>query len=284
MNAKKGTQLYPFITENYRGYLDYFDVEGKDVLCAGKACDGILNLALKGAKTIYCFDENPLVPFLFEFKRASVIKLNNPEQYMTFVIDTTSRSHTLNTRGYDAIKTELPDDARMFWDKAVALGPLGDESIGLVNPLKDLSEREKLYFFEKANPYLDVKNFKKLKEMLIGNETEFIFGQSSIYKLDTHKPYKTPEESHKNFSRRYDAIFTSNLNYATKPIKHKQYAAGRLTEMLRPGGMAQVIYQYEPRHKQATFYSEDQFEKISFQHLQHKNLQSLIVRMKGPDK
>ena len=62
------SRIYPFVTENVAGYIDYFDFENKSLLTLGSSGDQILNAFYNGARDITLFDINEYAKYYVYLK------------------------------------------------------------------------------------------------------------------------------------------------------------------------------------------------------------------------
>ena len=76
--------VYPFTTENISGYIDKFDLKGKNLLTLGSSGDQALNAILRGCKDITAYDICPFAKEYFYLKKAAIMCLSR-EDYLRFL-------------------------------------------------------------------------------------------------------------------------------------------------------------------------------------------------------
>lgn len=74
-------KIYPFATENVKGYFKRLDLQGKKVLTVGSSLDQAFNACLLGAKDITILDINPATEEFFHLKKEVILKVDRQDLY-----------------------------------------------------------------------------------------------------------------------------------------------------------------------------------------------------------
>ena len=77
------TRIYPFTTENIKGYLSLFDLNNKSLLTVGSSGDQVLNAILGGVSNIDVYDLCPFSEEYYNLKRAAIEVLSR-EEFLNF--------------------------------------------------------------------------------------------------------------------------------------------------------------------------------------------------------
>ncbi len=196
--SQKFTRIYPFTTENIKGYLEQYDFTNQTVLTVGASGDHILNLILLGATKIDYFDINPFTEFYIELKLAAVKALEYEEFEEYFFYNNWAHFSTqkcMDIKLYQKISFYLPSHIRTFWD-SLYLEFSGEEI--LYSKLFEANELPSDVIKE-INPYLNRKQFYRLKEKLLQNKYKLHFYEGNLKDLPS------------KLKKKYHAIILSNV-------------------------------------------------------------------------
>ncbi len=165
------TSIYPFTTENIKGYLDLMDVSNKDILTVGASGDQTLNLLVKGAKDVDYFDTNPFTKMYFNLKWAAIKALDLEEYLEFFCIDAFPNNPNIsasafNIDTYYKIVPYLDKVTHNFWDKLY----LKQTGIAIRKSPLFSNDEESVLVLPKINDYLNKEEFENLKNILITRE------------------------------------------------------------------------------------------------------------------
>ena len=139
--------IYPFATENVKGYFERMDLKGKSVLTVGSSLDQTFNAIVLGAKKITVFDISPKTVEFFKIKRDIILSHERKDLYK---ILTTKQ-----------LRKDLKET----------------QNISLS---KDMLKGEQVY---SVNNYLESEyKYQLLKKLLKEVDIEFITGD--IFKID----------------------------------------------------------------------------------------------------
>ncbi len=233
--------IYPFATENIKGYLDSMDVIGKDILTVGASGDQTLNLLVNGAKTVDYFDVNPFAEMYFNLKCAAIKAISLEEYYEFFSRDAFPNDPNIfdtafNIDIYYKIEPYLDKETRNFWN-ALYMKQTG---IKIRKSSLFSIDEESVLVLPKINEYLTKEGFEKAKNILDAKvQTKFI--KSNITRL--------PSKLTKN----YDYILLSNIaQYLDKIYDKNQLLMfkkliTKLSNSLNANGKMMVSYLYTPK-------------------------------------
>lgn len=195
----KFVSIYPFTTENIKGYLDLMDVKGKDVLTVGASGDQTLNLLVRDVNSVDYFDMNPFTKMYFDLKCAA-IKILSVEEYLQFfcydafpsTFKKNNNAFSINT--YHKISPHLEASTRRFWDSLY----LEQNGVDIRKSMLFSTDEEPFKVLPKVNDYLSEDSFEKLRTiMLTKDEPRFI--ETNITKLSS------------KLTKKYDYILLSNI-------------------------------------------------------------------------
>ena len=119
-------KIYPFSTENIKGYLDYFDLYNKSLLTIGSSGDQVLNSYYNGCRDITLLDINPFCKYYLNLKIAGIISLS----YEEFVYFFFPKINNKNNRAYfhfDLFKKlavvlkEIDLESYTFFDRKISV-------------------------------------------------------------------------------------------------------------------------------------------------------------------
>ena len=177
--------IYPFATENIKGYINTFDFKNKSLLTIGSSGDQVLNAINAGCKDITVFD---ICPFTREYLylKAAAIHFMNPMKFFEFFsyrnyqLDMFKNKRAFTDTVFPKLLSNLKDmdrDVYFFWNQ-------------LFKRYRGMKIRTRLFMrneynykaISKMNNYLySSDNFKKLRERIdIIKDINFI--QGDIFK------------------------------------------------------------------------------------------------------
>ena len=139
--------IYPFATENVKGYFERMNLKGKSVLTVGSSLDQVFNAMVLGAKKITVFDISPKTFEFFKIKKDIILSHDRKDLY-----------NILTTK---EMRKELKE-------------------MHNISLSKDMLKEEQVY---SVNNYLESEyKYKLLKQLLKETEIEFIIGD--IFKIE----------------------------------------------------------------------------------------------------
>lgn len=206
--SEKFNRLYPFTTENIKGYLGQYDFKNQSILTVGASGDHILNLILLGATEIDYFDINPFTEFYVELKLAAVKALEEEEFISYFSGNNYYESEGFfGVQLYHKISPYLSAPIRSFWD-SLYLEFTGNEI--RISKLFDDDEPSRRVLSD-INLYLEKENYDKLKNTLLQNHYKIQFYEQNLNDL----PIK--------LQKKYHAILLSNIGqYLDKMYNYEE--------------------------------------------------------------
>lgn len=230
------SSLYPFSTENIKGYYYLIDFKDKDILTVGSSGDHTINLFLKNAKSVDFFDINPFCKYYYDFKVAAIKSLS----YEDFISYFCFRGYpslfknnykSFNLESYKKIRENLDNTSKKFWDF------LYDEVDGIVirNSSFFSKDEEPYKVIVKTNLYLQEENYKNTKEKII---EKINFYKSDISVL------------HERIDKKYDIIMLSNIfqyvdmMYKNDPLDMMNQIVLNLEKLLNDDGIILMCYMY----------------------------------------
>jgi len=245
--------IYPFTTENIKGYLDLIDVSNKNVLTVGASGDQTLNLLAKGAKSVDYFDINPFTQMYFNLKCAA-IKAISLEEYLEFFSrdafpnNPNISTSAFNEETYCKVSSYLDKVTRDFWDSLY----LKKSGIEIRKSPLFSNDEESVIVLPKINDYLTEETFENLKTIFnIKDQSRFI--KTDITKLPS------------KLLRKYDYILLSNIAqyldkiYDKNKLQKYRTLIINLNKNLNPNGKIMVSYLYTPKDTQN---GDDNWESI----------------------
>lgn len=220
------SSIYPFTTENIKGYLDLLHIENKDILTVGASGDHILNLLLKSPKSIDYFDINPFTPYYVDLKISASKQLSLKDFFYFFKDNDTSDNKELSIELFNKFSDILNEESKIFWESLYKIftpnyirnSKLFSKDQYKLDILKNLNN----YFIEEN--YLKLSNIKKQKHQFYESDIKFLDN-----KLD----------------KSYDVILLSNIaQYLSSLEEFKKIIYG-LDEHLNDGGLILICYLYD---------------------------------------
>lgn len=229
--------IYPFSTENIKGYYELLDLKNKDILTVGASGDHTINLELENINSSDYFDINPFTKYYYELKIAAIKALEYDEFLEFFCYDDYPRTfnknkNAFNIHTYKKVVPYLNDETKMFWNSLY----LEIKGIDIRNSNLFSKDEEPLRVITKANPYLIEDNYNYLKNNIKLTPN---FYQSNIIKLD------------KKLNKKYDVIMLSNIAQYIEGIFDKNHLENlreiilKLEDKLKENGIIIVSYLYD---------------------------------------
>lgn len=189
--------IYPFTTENIKGYYDLLDLKNKDILTVGSSGDHTLNLYLKNVKSVDFYDINPFSEYFFNLKKTAIEQLELYEFldyfcYIDYPKMFYNNKNSFNLKMYYKISPYLDEKTKYFWNNLyIDYFGLDIRKSNLFS--KDETDSRSLI---KSNDYLDVEKYYELKNLLS-------FQKEPKYYNDDIKTL-VPQ-------KKYDVIMLSNI-------------------------------------------------------------------------
>lgn len=237
----KFVSIYPFTTENIKGYLDLMDVKDKDVLTVGASGDQTLNLLVKDAKSVDYFDMNPFTKMYFNLKYAAIKVLSVDEYFEFFCYDAfpsafKKNNNAFSTNTYHRISPHLDTITRQFWDSLY----LRQNGLDIRKSMLFSTDEEPFKVLPKVNEYLSEESFAKLR-IIMSTKKEPRFIETNVIKLSS------------KLVKKYDFILLSNiaqyLDYIydkDELIKFRRLILN-LSNDLNPNGKLMLSYLYDTK-------------------------------------
>lgn len=237
----KFVSIYPFTTENIKGYLDLMDVKDKDVLTVGASGDQTLNLLVKDAKSVDYFDMNPFTKMYFNLKCAAIKVLSVDEYFEFFCYDAFPSAFKKNNNAfsiniYHRISPHLDTITRQFWDSLY----LRQNGLDIRKSMLFSTDEEPFKVLPKVNEYLSEESFAKLR-IIMSTKKEPRFIETNVIKLSS------------KLVKKYDFILLSNiaqyLDYIydkDELIKFRRLILN-LSNDLNPNGKLMLSYLYDTK-------------------------------------
>ncbi|MBQ6538789.1 MAG: DUF3419 family protein [Bacilli bacterium] len=237
-------RIYPYTTENISGYME--DVTDKDVLTVVGSGDHYLNLILKGANTVDCFDINKFALYYLRLKKAAVKSLNKRD-FFEFLTNN-SRKH------FDKVKPLLDANSYVFWSNYV-------NSFGSVGGIQST-----FLFFPRVaggdyidrNFYLTNEGYELLQERIKDKYESYYLGD--IYDIFD------------GLDKKYDSIYLSNIcNYQENLKRYRDLILKLRDNNLTDNGEIYYAYFYGRKDADIHYYVNeiDDTEVIKFEGIDH---------------
>lgn len=220
-------RLYPYTTENLKGYLP--DVDGKNVLSVSGSGDHYLNLAFLGARTIDSFDINLFSLYYLKLKKAAILAFQKSSFDYFMNCDCLSC--------IEQLKPFLDTDTYRFWNFYVQFYAYqgGFLSTSLFYPQINKDD------YPRRNYYLDKENYLKLQNTLLDRPNEEFY-HADLYQLPSL------------LNKKYDAIFLSNIVSYQKNKKSFLNLLNELSNWLNDGGSLYYGYYYRSQGSGIPYY------------------------------
>ena len=198
-------EIYPFATENVKGYFSNIGIKNKTVLTVGSSLDQAFNAYLFGAKNVTVLDINPHTENFYRIKKQAILKVPREELY------------------------------RLLTNKEKLFSFLKDENITSTNFLvsKDVLSEDAV---TSNNLYLQSdEEYLKLRQILKKKEPTFITG--NIFEKQDLGEYDCIIIS--NILQYITTFFPKD-----DPYQILQQVLNNLKEHLTQNGILQLLYLY----------------------------------------
>lgn len=271
LNKKKYSKyfkLYPFTTENIRGYMKNLNLINKNVLTVTSSFDHSLNAMLLGCKELVCFDINKLSYYIAKLKIAALKELNLNEFLLFFNID---NHNSLKYKTFEKFKYRLDERTLTFFELIYKNNYIYKLFIHKYKINLDL------------NIYLSKKNYLKLRTII--DKVNITFITSNIINL----PKKT--------NKKFDYIFLSNISDYINNLYNKDYLKKfcifiqkKLSKLITKDGniICAYIYDYKikntnPRtdidinEKRKLYFKKEKFETKKFKSVISNNKKDAVI-------
>ncbi len=253
------SSMYTFTTENIDGYLRKIDVSGKDILTVTASGDHLINMALRGAKSIDNFDVNRNTYFMAELKIAALEALGY-EEFLTFFTDSEKRRR--DYAGIVAVQRKVDENPHFFEYKIyLKIRPFLKEEVALYwDLLYEEYEFSGLKMEEKGLFLGGDKEGAINSNSYLKNEQEYAKARSAIQQVERRYYFSDILQIHQ-LPATYDVIFLSNIydyvtddwhGVMTEEAFH-DYVANGLKPILNPDAQVAAAYQYHYRVKNAAY-------------------------------
>ena len=228
-------KIYPFTTENLKGYMSMYDFQEKSALTVGSSCDQIFNLYLYGAADVVCFDINPLTEDFFYLKKAA-FKCLSYEEFVYFFSLYVSMFYGFNRFAFNEkdmakVLDYIEGDSLYFWTRLFEKYPFKKVRKNLFT-----ADEVNVNAVKHVNAYLSEENYYLFKSKIDSITPEFIVSdiKNVNYFLD----------------RKFDFIMLSNIAafisriFDNSLFKFKNCVVN-LSEFLNDGGVMFFAYLYD---------------------------------------
>lgn len=153
------SSIYRFTNEDITSY--YHHLENKDkVLTVIGSGNQVINGILAGTKNFDCFDISIFPEYYLYLNIAAIIALNKDEYLKYFLSD--DREEVFSYELYKKISFYLKGEYKKFWDSLYEF----NEGIDIYNSLLFRQDFYKMESIIEYNPYLQDKNYEKVKSIL----------------------------------------------------------------------------------------------------------------------
>lgn len=198
-------KIYPFATENIKGYLKTLAVyieedkngQKKKGLTVGGSGDQLLNLVFLGITEIDYFDICPFTEFYVELKIAAIKALDYDEfiEFFSLMGVQKLNKNVFNIKSYKKISFYLNEKIKLFWD----LLYLNFTGLEIRESGIFMDDEPRQNVLQEINLYLNRENYYTLKEKLLKMEYKAKFYQANLFDLP------------QNLSKTYYTILLSNI-------------------------------------------------------------------------
>lgn len=187
--SSKFERIYPFITENFTGYEELFELENKSLLTVGSSCDQAINANYYGCKDITIIDLCPYTKEYFYLKKAALLTLSYSDFFEFFCYRDYPKTfkdnkHILNRTAYrsmESILRNLDYESYLFWGEL-----LENFSGERVRRKLFSNDEDKFAILKDKNPYLkDEISYDKTRKNILSLTPTFI--QGNIYQTKLKK-------------------------------------------------------------------------------------------------
>lgn len=188
------TPAYPFNTEDSSALFKVYEpyIKNQNVLTVTGSGDAVLDLILRGASKITCFDINKNAKYYAKLKLAAAKSKLPYEEFVSFFYNEEYGSEILNYETYLKIRHNLDENGRYVWDKVYTY--LIDNGIKILNSKASLvyPAFDSLFHFptvnstiRNENSYISEKNYIVLLKVIDDIDlNNIIFVDSALFSLD----------------------------------------------------------------------------------------------------
>lgn len=171
--GETGSEIYSYETESYSSYLDENPVNIDSSLLLGGSCDKIFTSIAMGGKKVTGFDCNPLVPWLYELKKAAIMTETDPNNILSYFIYDENKKTAFAEKYFEKYVKNLSPNAEYFWShlydrftpRSIAINLTAHATFGTY--LRDENEAPKAKAIASREiPYLSENNYHTLREKL----------------------------------------------------------------------------------------------------------------------
>lgn len=231
-------KIYPFTTENIKGYIGKLDFNDKKVLTVCGSGDHILNIINNNGKEIDSFDINILAYQYYLLKEAA-IKTISYQEYLDYfctlsLVDKKNFDvKTFDYKIYKKIRKNLNLKSKMFWDEIYKINAY------------DYIFSSDVYTRKiniKTNLYLEKDNYNEMKNRIWNSQVSF----------------KNSNLANIRLNKKYDYIFLSNIaQYMIKNSEqsYRQFLIiiSNLLNKLNENGRIYLNYFYDYDYNQMCY-------------------------------
>ena len=242
--------LYPFTTENIGGYIDKFDLNGKNLLTVGSSGDQALNAILRDCKTITVYDVCPFTKEYFNLKKALILCLTRESFlkflcYQNYPMWLLKNRNVLNLKTFDYVYGCLANidlESSYFWSELLTRF----RGIEIRRNLFNVADERNPKVIQLMNRYLvSDAAFNALRDRIDEAMVEFINGDILNINLD----------------KKFDNIFLSNIAAYLNPNVFKE-AFIACADLLKDDGQMLVSYLYDTDYDEGLLDSQNDLYNI----------------------
>ncbi len=152
-------KIFAYSNEQVCSTMRGLDIAGKDVLTVGSSGDQILFAQLFGANSVTCFDINPFVKQVYDYKVAAIKALTYEQANKMMTSD-----HLFDPATYAKISSFIKNkDSKLFWDDAYLNGFDNDQGLQFISSIYNCEYIENEKLFNALKQKLNEKNLKSVK-------------------------------------------------------------------------------------------------------------------------
>ena len=197
------SSIYRFTNEDITSYYHHLENKEKVLTVIGSG-NQIINGILAGTKKIDCFDISIFPEYYLYLNLAAIMALNK-EEYLKYFLSN-DREEVFSYELYEKISFYLKGEYKQFWDSLYNF----NEDIDIYNSLLFRQDFYKMESIIEYNPYLQDKNYERIKNILKTSSINIKTMTLDILKM--------------TFYEEYDLVNLSNiLSYYFDKTKIKEY-------------------------------------------------------------
>lgn len=247
-------KIHSFTTENIKGSLETLDLKDKDILTVLSSSDQLLEMFLRGARSIDTFDINPLTEEYLYLKIAAILSISKTEFIRSFNI---RKLQTLPIKddkySLDQYKllTTMEDQLShnsYFWEAIFAKNMINISKLFYPKPLSPRT-------LPKVLTYLDKDNYKYLRNNIADLNHSYV--KTNLLNIP------------QLIDKKYDLIYLSNIiEYANsifknEPLENMKELINNLSSLLNPNGkIVSYIYSIETESTESPIWQPDYRNRI----------------------